>query len=57
MDKSAKIEYNGKSYDFPIITGSENEEAIDINIFINVWLLFRYFEFYQYRNQLAWKLL
>ena len=23
MDKSAKIEYNGKSYDFPIITGSE----------------------------------
>ena len=31
MDKSAKIEYNGKSYDFPIITGSENEEAIDIN--------------------------
>ena len=31
MDKSAKIEYNGKSYDFPVITGSENEEAIDIN--------------------------
>ena len=31
MDKSAKIEYNGKSYDFPIITGSENEKAIDIN--------------------------
>ena len=31
MDKSAKIKYNGKSYDFPIITGSENEKAIDIN--------------------------
>ena len=31
MDKSAKIEYNGKSYEFPVITGTENEEAIDIN--------------------------
>ena len=30
MDKSAKIEYKGKTYTFPIITGSENEEAIDI---------------------------
>jgi len=30
MDKSAKIEYKGKSYTFPVITGSENEEAIDI---------------------------
>ena len=30
MDKSAKIEFNGKSYTFPVITGSENEEAIDI---------------------------
>ncbi|MDA0885434.1 MAG: citrate synthase [Bacteroidetes bacterium] len=31
MGKSAKIEYNGKTYTFPVITGSENEEAIDIN--------------------------
>ena len=30
MDNSAKIEYKGKTYTFPIITGSENEEAIDI---------------------------
>ena len=30
MDKSAKIEYKGKTYTFPVITGSENEEAIDI---------------------------
>ena len=31
MGKSAKIEFDGKSYTFPVITGSENEEAIDIN--------------------------
>lgn len=31
MAKSAKIEFNGKSYSFPVITGSENEQAIDIN--------------------------
>ena len=30
MDKSAKIEYKGKTYTFPVIIGSENEEAIDI---------------------------
>ena len=30
MDKSAKIEFKGKTYTFPVITGSENEEAIDI---------------------------
>ncbi len=30
MDNSAKIEYKGKTYTFPVITGSENEEAIDI---------------------------
>ena len=30
MDKAAKIEYKGKTYTFPVITGSENEEAIDI---------------------------
>lgn len=26
----AKLEYDGKTYEFPIITGSENEKAIDI---------------------------
>ena len=31
MGKSAKIEFDGKSYTFPVITGSENEKAIDIN--------------------------
>lgn len=31
MAKSAKIEFNGNSYSFPVITGSENEQAIDIN--------------------------
>ena len=31
MGKSAKIEYDGKTYTFPVITGSENEVAIDIN--------------------------
>jgi citrate synthase len=31
MAKSAKIEFNGHSYSFPVITGSENEQAIDIN--------------------------
>ena len=30
MDKSAKIEYKGKTYTFPVIIGSENEQAIDI---------------------------
>ena len=30
MDKSAKIEFKGKTYTFPVITGSEDEEAIDI---------------------------
>ena len=30
MDNSAKIEYKGKTYTFPVITGSEDEEAIDI---------------------------
>ena len=27
MGKSAKIEFNGKSFTFPVITGSENEES------------------------------
>ncbi|MEK9755556.1 MAG: citrate synthase [Bacteroidota bacterium] len=31
MAKSAKIEFNGNSYSFNVITGSENEQAIDIN--------------------------
>ena len=30
MDKSAKIEYKGKTYTFPVIIGSENEQAINI---------------------------
>tara|TARA_A100001015_G_scaffold83386_1_gene92561 strand:+ start:357 stop:1652 length:1296 start_codon:yes stop_codon:yes gene_type:complete len=30
MDNSAKIEYKGKTYTFPVIIGSENEQAIDI---------------------------
>ena len=30
MNNSAKIEYKGKTYTFPVITGSENEQAIDI---------------------------
>ena len=40
MDNSAKIEYKGKTYTFPVITGSENEEAIDIkNLGLNLDLL------------------
>ncbi|WP_367773571.1 citrate synthase [Flavobacterium sp. WC2421] len=31
MSKTAILEIDGKKYDFPIIEGSENEEAIDIN--------------------------
>jgi citrate synthase len=30
MSETAKIEIGGKSYEFPVITGSENEKAIDI---------------------------
>ncbi|HLV41141.1 MAG TPA: citrate synthase [Brumimicrobium sp.] len=30
MSETAKIEIGGKTYEFPIITGSENEKAIDI---------------------------
>ncbi|PHR47746.1 MAG: citrate (Si)-synthase [Fluviicola sp.] len=30
MSETAKIEIDGKSYEFPVITGSENEKAIDI---------------------------
>ncbi|MFI5316691.1 MAG: citrate synthase [Myxococcota bacterium] len=30
MDEMARIEVDGKSYEFPIITGSEGERAIDI---------------------------
>ncbi|PRZ21033.1 citrate synthase [Flavobacterium granuli] len=31
MSKTAILEIDGKKYEFPIIKGSENEEAIDIN--------------------------
>tara|TARA_R110000868_G_scaffold118059_3_gene313312 strand:- start:1552 stop:2829 length:1278 start_codon:yes stop_codon:yes gene_type:complete len=31
MSKTAILEIDGKKYDFPILEGSENEEAIDIN--------------------------
>jgi citrate synthase len=31
MSKTAILEIDGKKYDFPIVKGSENEEAIDIN--------------------------
>jgi citrate synthase len=30
MSKTAILEYDGKKYEFPVITGSENEPAIDI---------------------------
>jgi len=31
MSKTAILEYDGKKYEFPVIVGSENEPAIDIN--------------------------
>ena len=31
MSKTAKIEIDGKTFDFPVVTGSENESAIDIS--------------------------
>ena len=33
MDDSVKIIYNGKTYEYPIITGTEDEKAIDISNF------------------------
>ncbi|WP_341199711.1 citrate synthase [Croceibacter atlanticus] len=30
MSKNATLEYEGKTYEFPVITGTENESAIDI---------------------------
>ncbi|MFC3880831.1 citrate synthase [Algoriphagus namhaensis] len=30
MSENAKLTYNGQEYEFPVITGSENESAIDI---------------------------
>ena len=30
MDEVARLELDGKSYEFPIVTGSEGERAIDI---------------------------
>ncbi|MBC5837017.1 citrate synthase [Flavobacterium muglaense] len=31
MSKTAILEFDGKKYEFPVVKGSENEEAIDIN--------------------------
>lgn len=31
MSDKATLEFNGKKYEFPVITGSENEQAIDIS--------------------------
>ena len=31
MTKKAELHYNGKIYELPIITGTENENAIDIS--------------------------
>jgi citrate synthase len=31
MSKTAILELDGKKYEFPVIVGSENEVAIDIN--------------------------
>ena len=31
MSEVAKIELDGKQYEFPVITGTENEKAIDIS--------------------------
>jgi citrate synthase len=30
MAKTATLNYDGKSYELPVITGTENESAIDI---------------------------
>src|SRR3989338_3529534 len=30
MSETAKIELNGKTYEFPVVEGTENEKAIDI---------------------------
>jgi citrate synthase len=30
MSNVAKLEYNGQVYELPIITGTENESAVDI---------------------------
>ena len=31
MSKTAILEFEGQKYEFPVIVGSENEPAIDIN--------------------------
>jgi citrate synthase len=31
MSDKATLEFNGKKYEFPVITGSENEQAVDIS--------------------------
>ena len=31
MSKTAKLEIDGKTFEFPVITGSENESSVDIS--------------------------
>ena len=31
MSKTAKLEFEGKTYQFPVVTGTEGEKAIDIS--------------------------
>ena len=31
MSETAKIELDGKTYEFPVVVGTENEKAIDIS--------------------------
>ena len=31
MAKTAEIKFEGKTYEFPVVTGTENENAIDIS--------------------------
>ena len=41
MSEIAKLELNGKVYEFPVIEGTENEKAIDINFDdVNVYALY-----------------
>ena len=36
MSKTAILEFDGKKYEFPVIVGSENEAAIDIEKVNNI---------------------
>ena len=31
MSENVNLSYNGKSWDYPIVTGTENEKAFDIS--------------------------